>query len=256
MPTRRQKRPVSVSRVLRRRDYGLISLTNEYAQDIFNVTFSEQRIRDYYESVKKQTITELFEDDLNNRLIAFMQKIHERLFKAFRLGGKKVMDSKGAKLTLKEPSYDNVISQLVQDNLQYVKSIADMQKKIILQEITDGVKSGLTYNQIAKNVIERTKQVTYAQASLIASTEISRASSQAIAMTMQENGIKKYMWVTAGDSRVAPLDQALDRRIFTFGQTGKINVRGTNGKTYTINKSPMPVSDTHPRCRCVLVVAD
>lgn len=264
MKSLKQRRPVYVSRIIRKRNYGHIKNINNYATDIFKATYNEKKLLDVVENMyvtgswQNETTVESFNDYLGglsteiNKLTLNMSK---RFDAAFKDGSKKVMDSKGKLIKLEKPTYTLAIQELIKDNLKYVKNISDNQKKIILTQIKKGINDGLTFKEIGQNITQEIKRMTLSRAVLIANTEISKAMSQSMKLTMQQNNIKKYMWVTAGDNRVAPLDEALDRRIFEFDKTGKINVKGTDGKVYEINKSPMPVHDTHPRCRCVIVKA-
>jgi SPP1 gp7 family putative phage head morphogenesis protein len=195
--------------------------------------------------------------DLFNTLNARMEQIKQSLPKILQLimhsGGSKVLNKDGQKLAFKQPNYKLVIDKLMEDNLQYAKNLNEVQRQQILKQIRFGIKKGLTYNDMAANIVKKTTDIGLERAVMIASTESNKAHAQAMYETMELNGVKSYMWLTAGDDRVAPLDQALNNRIFKFNEPGTMNVRGTDGKTYTISASPRPVTDTHPRCRCVII---
>lgn len=53
-----------------------------------------------------------------------------------------------------------------------------------------------------------------------------------------EQNVQYVMWLTEEDDRVCDICEPLDRQTFTYGQ------------------APIPVTDTHPRCRCQLVACD
>ncbi len=53
-----------------------------------------------------------------------------------------------------------------------------------------------------------------------------------------EQNVQNVMWLTEEDDRVCDICEPLDRQTFDYGQ------------------APIPVTDTHPRCRCQLVACD
>lgn len=53
-----------------------------------------------------------------------------------------------------------------------------------------------------------------------------------------EQNVQYVMWLTEEDDRVCDICEPLDRQTFAYGQ------------------APIPVTDTHPRCRCQLVACD
>lgn len=53
-----------------------------------------------------------------------------------------------------------------------------------------------------------------------------------------EQNVQYVMWLTEEDGRVCDICEPLDRQTFAYGQ------------------APIPVTDTHPRCRCQLVACD
>ena len=95
-------------------------------------------------------------------------------------------------------------------------------------------------------MISEVKSMSESRAKLISSTEMNLAVNRGMQETMAHNNINNYHYVTAGDNRVAEICN--------------LNSKGTrdgSGKllTYTVGKGPMPVRDSHPRCRCIIVKA-
>ncbi|GHP12985.1 phage head morphogenesis protein [Lentilactobacillus fungorum] len=54
----------------------------------------------------------------------------------------------------------------------------------------------------------------------------------------EEQNVKYVMWLTQEDDHVCDICEPLDRQIFPYGE------------------APIPIADTHPRCRCQLVACD
>lgn len=249
-------------RIIRIRNVGFKKLQRSFGLSIRKATFNIKDIEStssiMFNQAKKGVpilpVAPLsFFAGLESRANTLIVELGSKYQKAFKMGADKIMDSKGNKLSISKPDFKEVIKKLNKENLKYVKNITDSQRKKMLELIRQGIKEGKGYKQIAGNINTALKEISVSRADMIASTEINKAISRSMKDTMELNGFKTYMWITAGDNRVAPLDEALHRRIFKFGLEGKMSVRGTDGKIYTISKSPMPVTDSHPRCRCVIV---
>lgn len=70
----------------------------------------------------------------------------------------------------------------------------------------------------------------------LVNTEVARNASNAQLQIGQDSGCKQVLWSATLDNKTAEYDASLD------GQTWGIN-----------DDHPMPVDDTHPNCRCVLI---
>jgi SPP1 gp7 family putative phage head morphogenesis protein len=252
-----ERRYLAVSRILRSRNYGFKKIISKYQALIFKSSYRkgevDQMARDMYNNLTaKESLSDLF-DKANQRIDKTFKDI-ESIIRALLLqGSSKVFDARGNILKLGIPNYEKTIQRLTTNNLNLVKGISEDQRKVILDEISKGVKKGKSYAQMSDQIHSRVETISKSRASLIANTESHKAHSEAMERTMVHNGIKKYQWLSANDARVAPLDESLHRQVFEFGKKGTMDWKGTDGKTYKIAKSPRPIHDTHPRCRCVIV---
>jgi len=249
-------------RILRVRNLGFTKLANSFERIIKKTTFNKtdtlNKGREIFKDLKsgfkptkpKELLT--FFGGLNTRMNLLVVGLAAKYSKAFEKGGDKVLDVSGNKIKLPKPNYDKQISIMLKDNFKYVKNVTGDQRNKMFKVIEQGIKDGKSYDKIAPELSREVKGISITRSKLIARNEVSKAMNQGTIDTMRANGIDEYMWVTANDNRVAPLDQALHKRVFKFGQTGMMNVKGTDGKTYKIHKSPIPIRDSHIRCRCIL----
>lgn len=191
---------------------------------------------------------------LNTRLDGLSKYLKIWAKSALILGSKKIFDARGNAFKFDIPKYEREIQILAADNMSLVKGLTDDQRKILTQEVINGVKNGQSFTATAQNIIDKIKDMSMTRAVTIAKNETLKAHSYAQAKTMTENGIKKYQWLTADDNRVAPLDRSMHRKVFEFGHDDElIDWKGADGKTYQIRASPLPVRDTHINCRCVII---
>ena len=252
-----------VRRIHRVRNRGFDKIARSFSKDIkratFNLKDTKATSKALYASMIAGSVPNKPKDlftffkGLDQRINKMIIALAAKYRKAFNLGANKIMDSEGKILTITKPSFQKPIEKLLKGNLKYVKNITDTQRKKMIGAIKQGIEDGKGFKKIAVEINKAVKNVSETRAELIASTEVNRAIAESQQETMIANGFDRYMWITANDNRVAPLDEALHKRIFKFGQTGFMNVKGTDNKTYTIHKSPLPIRDSHVRCRCIIV---
>lgn len=234
----------TIQKIIRKRNYGFEKLINEYSTEIQKASYTNAEVR----SMAKQTWdllqlgnlgqTEALDDifiELNKRLEKVIAKMPGLLQKMFKHGGSKVMNAKGELLKFAQPKYTAQIQALYTTNLQYLNKYTKDQRRILLKTLEEQFKKGKSFTETAEVVTQRLSGFTKRRAYLIASTEATRASTTAMQTVMQEAGARKYQWITANDARVCPICKKNAQRVYEFG------------------RGPLPVKDTHPLCRCVIV---
>lgn len=257
--TKIERRYIAVQRILRKRNYGLIKAINSYTAQIYSATYRKGEIDELGRTMYKQLTESRTEsmDEVYDKLNVRIDKLFEDIKRFITLflmqGSRKVFDNKGAVLSLKTPNYTKVIERLTEQNMRYVRNITDDQRKILLDEVTKGIKAGKPYSAMAEGIQSRIGSMSKARATLIAQNEGQSAHAYAQERTMKENGVEKYQWLTAGDDRVSAICKSLHRKVFKFGEVGKMNWTDANGKELQIDKSPRPVKSSHIRCRCCCI---
>ena len=217
-----ERRFIQISRILRKRNYGLKKGINGYSGSIYKAVYTktgtDEAGRAIYNQLSGKT-TESLSDvfaSLNKRLDKLFPKIAQYLELFLQQGSRKVFDKNGMALKLKIPSYVKVIDKLQEDNLKYVKDITDAQRKLMVDEISKGIKSGKTYSQMADDIQSKVEGISKSRAELIANNEAHKAHARAMEDTMRHNGITKYQWLTADDNRVSPICQSYHRKVFEY----------------------------------------
>jgi len=237
----------------RKRDYGLVILINKFKKQIqkaaYNRKLLEKKAKDLWKRTQnREPIDPLLLDYLipEKKIEFFMKQVNKLFSSAFNKSGKKIMTLSGKKLDMKKPDYTSAIEQMNNRGLELAKGLVEEQKTKIKKILQKGFEEGLTYSEVSKNMISEVKSMSESRAKLISSTEMNLAVNRGMQQTMEHNNINHYHYVTAGDNRVAEICNMNSKG--TRDGSGKLLV-------HTVGKGPMPVKDSHPRCRCVIVKA-
>jgi SPP1 gp7 family putative phage head morphogenesis protein len=232
---------VKVTKIIASSRRGLFKHEQEYRRriaELFDYDEALRRVEDYTRTQTKELLDDIW-DQLNRRLVELSKYLEGLFSTVYEHGGSKVMDKQGKFLRFATPTYKGAVGLLVKDNLLHVQKLANKQREVMIKAIEQGVKTGQTYNQIAQTATAQAKDLAFKRARTIARTEISRANSQAMMDVMKQNGISKYVWVAATTGTPKPCPVCLN----------------FHRKRYDIGNGPLPVKDTHPNCRCVVVAA-
>jgi len=86
----------------------------------------------------------------------------------------------------------------------------------------------------------------------IVRTEVNRFHAKGVKQAIKQSKLtNKYQWVTWVTKNSAELDVLLNGKVFEMGATGKIKITGK--KSYDLPANPMPVTNTHPNCKCTII---
>ena len=239
---------IRLQKILRKNRYGLALLEEEYMQVIQEI-YSAEYYKELTDSILAEegiTTQEAFAEDLYAKLNGLILKISSIFERAWDRGTEKVMDITAATLLLQKPQYKVTLQLLMQKQFEYIKNISDQTREVIRDEIKNGIIKGQTYDQMAKVITSRAKDLTETRAKLIAQTELVRVTSEAQEQTLQYNNIDSYIYLTAEDKRVS--------KICWKNSKTKGN-KSDPYNVYKVGNGPLPVRDSHPRCRCVIVKA-
>lgn len=131
-----------------------------------------------------------------------------------------------------EPYLEGEITNLVEQNVNLIKTVDERHFSEIQETVFRGARQGKSTQEISRMIRERGK-VAKSRADLIARDQVNKFNGQLNKLRQQDVGVKRYRWRTALDERVRP--QHAERE----------------GKIYEWNNPP---SDGHPgepiNCRC------
>jgi len=134
--------------------------------------------------------------------------------------------------------YDRRLLNLMQEtSFSYIDKYSKEKQTELRSILTEGIQRGDSVTTIANQIREAFKITAY-RSELIARAETIKAYNWSTREAIKAGAVtKRYKWITARDDRV---DQ---------------HCKKLEGKMFDVNdpNSPMPVTDTHPNCRCAIV---
>lgn len=122
-----------------------------------------------------------------------------------------------------------------------LRGITEAMDQQISRELAQGLGEGLNPLDIARRINDRVEKIGATRAKTLARTEVINAHAEATLNSYEEAGVEGVEvlaeFTTAGDSRVCPICEDLERRVAADGGWSLDRARGV-----------IPV---HPNCRCV-----
>lgn len=239
------------ARILNRKaNYGIGTEYKEYKKLINDTFFDEKLFNEY---IIKPEYSENLSDGFNLYLSALNEKINgiwqdisNIITKSFNKGTKKVFDKDGNRVKIGEIKDKRGIDFIIANQQRYLKNLARDQAIKVSKVIADGRNKGLSVTQIVNKMQSEVKSLTKSRATTIARTEIVRSHNQGQLQTMKELEIEKYDYVTAGDDRVSDICRRYEQEGIERGGY-IVSLAGTES-------NPLPSTNSHPNCRCMVVV--
>lgn len=187
---------------------------------------------------------------IRNRLVGLVDEIDELFDDTYEKGSKRIMTKNGETVNVDEEEInENPTLQIIKTRqFEYLENITQQQQKIVQQELTNSVSKGLSIEDTATNMTKRIDGMTKARARTISRTEIVKAHNEGQVQTMRNLGVSTYIYWTAGDSKVADICR------HNQGPRSKPKIYQLNGAG-TPNQ-PLPVINSHPNCRCSILIND
>lgn len=228
-------------KINRQKYYGVKKIIKEYEKEIQAIY---EPLFKKIKEIKEANIQEAFK--IKNILaligevvipVRSIDKIQQFIKEAYEKGGKRVFTKTAHKIKVAEVKPTPILRSIHVRQIQYLEKLNEDLKEAIENILIDGVAEGKEIYEITKEIEDKVKRKIKTRAETIARSEIIKASAEGTRQIMRQAGVKHYIWLTARDDRVCKTCQALD------------------GKKFRIDdpNAPLPVKDTHPNCRCVLV---
>ena len=217
-----------------------MKLINDYSDIIYKAYANDRYISLIQDKVLQnadlQEDFQLFSKLLKDKIIL---KVSDIIEKATDLASHKILDEHANPVNIPIPAYNLFKQEQVSQNLYYISKVDDYIQQKAVDIVTQGIQQGLSTVDIAKQLTAKIPQIAKNRAKVIARSQLIQLSANAQEIAMKSNGFDEYTWVTAHDNRVCPICKALDGKTFKFSDPNH----------------PLPVKDTHPNCRCVIVKA-
>ena len=109
-----------------------------------------------------------------------------------------------------EAPMGEVLRDLMRRNVQLIKSIPEQEGRRVHELVIANIAEGRRADEIAKKIRE-TNNVSLSRATLIARTEISRASTKLMQARAETVGSEGYVWQTSGDMIVRPSHRKMEK---------------------------------------------
>lgn len=136
-------------------------------------------------------------------------------------------------------------------NYKLIKSLSETYIGRVNQMVTDGVQSGIRWEELRPDIMNLEKSLTNNRAKLIARDQVGKLNGQLTKHRMEDAGIEEYKWLTANDERVRSTHAPLHNRICRWDDPTVWKEDG--------NWVPRPgyVTKSHPgydiQCRCTAI---
>lgn len=166
----------------------------------------------------------------------FYRKLHAITRKGFKRGSSRVFNKRGENIAPMTIVNDDAVAELSSSQVDYLKGVDEDIKERVRVSLMDVVKGTASIDEVKSRLINDVEGMTSIRAERIARSEIVKASNMGTLQGFREAGITSYLWLSARDNRVCKQCQELDA-----------------GSPYRVGEGPIPVKDSHPNCRCVVV---
>lgn len=247
----REVRVRNTKRIDRRKYFGVKRQMKEYEKLILNNLYDEELFNNVVLESSKENLSDFFSQYLSvlsERFFDMRDEIDGFFNKSFERGSKRVQDRNGNPIRVDEVVDSRALEVLKQQQFTYLSNITEKQSEIVQSEIAKGITEGLSSEQVALNMQSKVESLTKARALTISRTELVKAHNEGQLNTMRSVGAEKYIYWTTGDKKVAEICRIHQ------GSRSNPNVYSLNQAGTTSN--PLPVVNSHPNCRCTILIAD
>lgn len=165
---------------------------------------------------------------------------------SFEKGSKRVLDNSGDTIKIDEPVDQGAVDVLTNQQTTYYDNLTQAESKKTNEIIAQGLKEGSSDKEITENIQKEIKNISNTRAQRIARTEIVKSHTIAQTETMKQAGIEEYNYITANDKKVSKICRR------NQGNKGREKIYKT--ALAGTAQNPLPVINSHPGCRCSIVI--
>lgn len=255
-----RKSEISGGEAAKRSYWGTGKKIGEY-QDAISDALDTEELESAIDSVtdnrrNEKVISESLIDDLVASLdfdalfdAAVVSQLEELVMESYKEGGSRLLTTDGDKLDPFDVSPRRIVDQLKGQEV-YLRNLSRDAEERVRSTLEQGVEDGRTLSDMRDDIVNGVEDMTEQRAETIARSEITKASSKGTQQAMEEAGVETVQMFAEIDDRTC--------------ESGSFEWRGPDG-TYTSCRewhreefdredAPTPVRDSHPNCRCALLV--
>ncbi len=248
-------------KINRRSRFGVKKNINSYRKDIeetlYNEKLLDEKINKYLKTTGQESLNDAFRDYLNSltgNITELLNKAKDYISDSYEKGSKRIVNKDGQTIKFDQPADTNAIKIITDKQKEYYKNLTKRQSRIVDNLIADGLEKGKSTKEIANNIKSQVKKTTKSSALRIARSEIVSAHSFGQIDTMKQAKVEHYKFINSPDY---------------IGKDGKKypcsvcrKLQGAKGKEIIYNvknagdkNNPIPVTHSHPNCKCTIVIA-
>lgn len=235
-------------RIDKRKYFGVGKQIKNYTNYLRNNLFDKDLFNELMS--KAVNITSSFEDYLSQlsvKLENLDEDIAEFFNVSFEKGTKRVQNKNGDPISFAPDVIDfEALEQIKSDQLKYIKNITTQQRNIVQKELTGAIEQGTSVDELANNLQKKIGNFTKARATTIARTELVKSHNLGQVETMRALGVETYIYWTTGDKKVSD--------ICNSNQGPRSNPNVYDLSLSGTPNNPLPVINSHPQCRCTILV--
>lgn len=244
----------NTSRIDKIKYYGVGVNISNIEKHIINTFYDKELLKQFNITNR----TEALDDDITKYFEEVQKKVKDAIDlingdieESFRKGSKRFLDTNGDKIkgNDNETQLNNQALKVIQaSQIQYLQNLnVELQKKV-KNILVEELKKNQDPKQIAKELQSNIKTLSKNRAKTIARSEVIKAHNVGQVDTMQQLGVKRYIFWTAQDKRVCKVclgfqGSVSDPNIYNLDRAGT-------------TEAPLPVTNTHPNCRCTILMKD
>jgi len=243
----------------RRKHWGAETRMQEY-QDAILESLNLEPLEDALDSFSQENVvTESLFDRLSQSidfkgLFAdnMIDELQEILVKTFKQGGNRVLTVDGDSLDVAfDVQPERIVDQLQSQEI-YLKNLAEDAQKRVRESIIKGAEEGKSIGEMKDDILDDVEGMTEHRAETIARSEVIDASNKGTEEAMDKVGIKE-----------AVIDASIDKQTCEKGSFSWTASDGSeytscqewNGEKFDREELPSIPKDSHPNCRCAILVA-
>lgn len=242
----RRKDRVRHRRVDKRKYYG-VGVNEEQYKKLLLGKFDTDKILKGIQTGSNVGRERLFREDFKSDIDRVLRElvgltvddvleIGEIFADTYLKGSRRVMNKEGEYILRNVEVGADRVADIVREQNTYFSNVVDEVSTRISDDIGEGVSKGLGNDEISDMIRRDVEDISRKRVDRIVRTEIVKASNQGTVDVMEEAGVERVIWLATLDNRTCE------------------TCRGFHETVWDIGDAPRPVQDSHPNCRCTLIV--
>jgi SPP1 gp7 family putative phage head morphogenesis protein len=235
--------------------YGVKSAEKQYRKLIFETFYDPNLINsllsEHLAFIQKEDFNDVVYNyfaEINKRIGELLEQAKEILMDSFEKGSKRVLDKEGGVVKFDEITDTEAIDTLINKQVDYYEGISEAQSKKVNEIIADGLDKGQSPEKISDEISSSIRSISSKRAMRISKTEIVKSHVLGQVQTMKSAEIATYNYITENDSKVS--------KICKHNQGPKGREKIYQVQYAGTPDNPLPVINSHPNCRCTVVIND